>query len=50
MSAFEIQGEQFQGYDCVHRFLQKPIHMVDLINEVEMIVSKIQVLGANTVP
>ena len=45
MSAFEIQGEQFQGYDCVHKFLQKPIHMNDLINEVQMIVNKVQVLS-----
>ena len=39
MSAFEIQDEQFQECNCVDKFLQKPIHMVDVINEVRMIVA-----------
>ena len=34
MSAFEIQDELFQEYKCVDKFLQKPVLMTDLINEV----------------
>jgi response regulator RpfG family c-di-GMP phosphodiesterase len=40
ISAFEIQDDLFQGFDYVDRFLQKPISMVDLINEVENLVTK----------
>ena len=47
MSAFEIQDELFQEYKCVDKFLQKPVLMTDLINEVRMLVSKIQILGTN---
>ena len=36
MSAFEIQDELFQECKCVDKFLQKPILMTDLINEVRM--------------
>ena len=43
MSAFEIQYELFQEYKCVDKFLQKPVLMTDLINEVRMLVSKIQI-------
>jgi len=50
MSAFEIQDELFQEYDCVDKFLQKPILMTDLINEVRMIVSKVQILDTNRIP
>ena len=50
MSAFEIQDELFQEYNCVDKFLQKPILMTDLINEVRMIVSKVQVLDINRIP
>jgi response regulator RpfG family c-di-GMP phosphodiesterase len=39
MSAFEIQDEQFQKCDCVDKFLQKPIHMIDLINEGQVLVA-----------
>ncbi len=42
MSAFEIQDEQFQECDCVDKFLQKPIHMIDLINEVRVLVENPQ--------
>ena len=49
MSAFEIQDEQFQEYKCVDKFLQKPVLMTDLINEVRMLVSKIQILGTNRI-
>jgi DNA-binding NtrC family response regulator len=37
MSAFEIQDELYQEYKCVDKFLQKPVLMVDLINEVRML-------------
>jgi len=50
MSAFEIQDGLFQEYNCVDKFLQKPILMTDLINEVRMIVSKVQILDTNRIP
>ena len=50
MSAFEIQDELFQEYNCVDKFLQKPILMTDLVNEVRMIVSKVQILDTNRIP
>ena len=49
MSAFEIQDELFQEYKCVDKFLQKPVLMTDLINEVRMLVSKIQILDTNRI-
>jgi DNA-binding NtrC family response regulator len=49
MSAFEIQDELFQEYKCVDIFLQKPVLMTDLIKEVRMLVSKIQILGTNRI-
>jgi len=49
MSAFEIQDELFQEYNCLDKFLQKPILMTDLINEVRMIVSKVQILDTNRI-
>ena len=49
MSAFEIQDELFQEYKCVDKFLQKPVLMTDLINEVRILVSKIQILGTNRI-
>ncbi|MGA9745639.1 MAG: response regulator [Nitrososphaeraceae archaeon] len=49
MRAFEIQDELFQEYKCVDKFLQKPFLMTDLINEVRMLVSKIQILGTNRI-
>ena len=49
MSAFEIQDELFQEYKCVDKFLQKPVLMTDLINEVRMLVSKIQILSTNRI-
>ena len=47
MSAFEIQDELFQEYDCVDKFLQKPVLMTELINEVRMLLSTIQIPNAN---
>ena len=49
MSAFEIQDELFQEYNCVDKFLQKPILMTDLVNEVRMIVTKVQILDTNRI-
>ena len=49
MSAFEIQDELFQEYKCVDKFLQKPVLMTDLINEVRMLVSKIQIPDTNRI-
>jgi DNA-binding NtrC family response regulator len=40
MSAFEIQDELFQEYKCVDKFLQKPVLMTDMIDEVRMLVNK----------
>ena len=42
MSAFEIQDELFQKYKCVDKFLQKPVLMTDLIDEVRILVNKMQ--------
>ena len=39
MSAFEIQDEQFQERNCVDKFLQKPILMSNLINEVRILIA-----------
>jgi two-component system, cell cycle response regulator CpdR len=47
MSAFEIQDEQFEEYKCVDKFLQKPVLITDLINEVRMLVNKIQIPHTN---
>ena len=40
MSAFEVNDGLFQECNCVDKFLQKPISMVKLIDEVEMLVNK----------
>ena len=45
MSAFEIQDELFQEYNCVDKFLQKPVLMVDLINVVRMLIKQPQILN-----
>ncbi len=49
MSAFEIQDELFQEYKCVDKFLQKPVLMTDLIDEVRMLVSKMQIPDTNRI-
>ena len=43
MSAFEVNDELFQECNCVDKFLQKPISMVKLIDEVEMLVNPMRV-------
>lgn len=47
MSAFEILEELFQEYKCVDKFLQKPVLMTDLINEVRTLVGKVQIVDTN---
>ena len=47
MSAFEIQDELFQEYKCVDKFLQKPVLMTDLINEVRMLLITMQIPNTN---
>ena len=47
MSAFEIQDELFNECDCVDKFLQKPISIVKLIDEVEMLVNRLRVPNKN---
>ena len=49
MSAFEIQDELFQEYKCVDKFLQKPVLMIDMINEVRMLLSKMQIPNTNRI-
>jgi two-component system, cell cycle response regulator CpdR len=49
MSAFEIQDELFQECKCVDKFLQKPVLMVDLINEVRMLLRMIQIPNTNRI-
>ena len=49
MSAFEIQDELFQEYKCVDKFLQKPVLMTDLIDEVRMLVNKMQIPDTNLI-
>jgi DNA-binding NtrC family response regulator len=39
ISAFEVDDKLFQGCKCVDKFLQKPISMVKLIDEVEMLMN-----------
>ena len=47
MSAFEIQDELFQECKCVDKFLQKPVLMTDLINEVRMLLNAMVIRGTN---
>ena len=47
MSAFEVNDKLFQECNCVDKFLQKPISMVRLIDEVEMLVNAMRVPHRN---
>ena len=47
MSAFEVNDELFQECNCVDKFLQKPISMIGLIDEVEMLVNPMRVSNRN---
>ena len=49
MSAFEIQDELFQECMCVDKFLQKPVLITDLINEVRMLLSTMQIPNTNRI-
>jgi DNA-binding NtrC family response regulator len=49
MRAFEIQDELFQEFKCVDNFLQKPVLMTDLINEVRMLITKMQIGDTNRI-
>ena len=49
MSAFEIQDDLFNECNCVDKFLQKPVLIVDLINEVRMLLSTIQIPNTNRI-
>ena len=49
MSAFEIQDELFQEYKCVDKFLQKPVLMIDMIKEVRMLLSTMQIPNTNRI-
>ena len=49
MSAFEIQDGLFQEFKCVDKFLQKPVLMTDLINEVRMLITKMQIGDTNRI-
>jgi DNA-binding NtrC family response regulator len=48
MSAFEIQDELFDECNCVDKFLQKPVLIVDLINEIRMLLT-IQIPNTNRI-
>lgn len=41
ISAFEVTDEIFEECNCVDKFLQKPVLMTHLINEVRMILNLI---------
>ena len=43
ISAFEIQDGLFQECNCVDRFLQKPVSMIKMIDEVESIFNTMQI-------
>jgi DNA-binding NtrC family response regulator len=49
MSAFEIQDELFQECNCVDKFLQKPVLMTDLINEVRMLLNPMVIPDTNRI-
>ncbi|MGB8101130.1 MAG: response regulator, partial [Nitrososphaeraceae archaeon] len=49
MSAFEVTDELFEECNCVDKFLQKPILMTDLINEVRMLVNTMQIPNTNRI-
>jgi DNA-binding NtrC family response regulator len=49
MSAVEIQDELFQEFKCVDKLLQKPVLMVDLINEVRKLLSPMVIPDTNRI-
>ena len=49
MSAFKIQDELFQEYKCVDKFLQKPVLMTDLIDQVRIFLNLMQIPNTNRI-
>ena len=49
MSAFEVQDELFQECNCVDKFLQKPVLMTDLINEVRILLNPMVIPDTNRI-
>lgn len=43
ISAFEIKDKLFQACNCVDKFLQKPVSMIELIDEVERLVNTMRI-------
>ena len=43
ISAFEIEDDIFKNYQCIDKFLQKPILMTELISEIQNIVSSLKI-------
>ena len=44
MSAFNVEDRLFEECNCIHKMLQMPISIVDLINEVETLISSSMVV------
>ncbi len=49
ISSFEIQDELFNECNCVDKFLQKPVLIVDLINEIRKLLNTIQIPNTNRI-
>ena len=49
MSAFEVQDELFQECNCVDKFLQKPVLMTDLIDQVRIFLNLMQIPNTNRI-
>ena len=47
ISAFEIRDELFQECKCVDKFLQKPVLITDLINQVRMLLNAMVIRSTN---
>ena len=45
MSAFEIQDKLFEQCKCIDKFLQKPLAMINLIEEVKLQINKMPILN-----
>jgi hypothetical protein len=47
ISAFEIQDKLFVDCQCVDKFLQKPIKIVDMIEVVQNCLNRIRIKGSD---
>jgi response regulator RpfG family c-di-GMP phosphodiesterase len=47
ISAFEIQDEIFKNAQCIDKFLQKPVRIADLIEQVQKCLDPLKVEGSN---